>query len=216
MNNKHMKKEVLSIRKALKVTSIVILILAVLISLGAIAYVKIFENLEEKKASQEPNLLGTQVYSVIQVMEDNKLSTLPVVEVNMPEKMGNYNILGEIEIPKIDVKMYVLDTTTDDSLNLSVTKFWGDGIHEAGNFSIIGHNYRGMFRDLKELVIGDTFTLTDRTGRICTYVVYDIFIVEPDDVSCIEDTLLGQREVTLITCTTGGEKRLILKAKEQK
>ena len=73
-----------------------------------------------------------------------------------------------------------------------------------------------MFRDLKELVIGDTFTLTDRTGRICTYVVYDIFIVEPDDVSCIEDTLLGQREVTLITCTTGGAKRLILKAKEQK
>ena len=149
-------------------------------------------------------------------MEQNKLSTLKVIEVNMPEKKGNYNILGEIEIPKINVKMYILDKTTNDSLNLSVTRFWGNGIHEAGNFSIIGHNYKGMFRDLKELEIGDTFTLVDRTGRICTYVIYDIYIVEPDDVSCIEDTLLGQREVTLITCTTGGEKRLILKAKEQK
>ena len=47
-------------------------------------------------------------------------------------------------------------------------------------------------------------------------MLYDIFIVEPADVSCIENTLIGQREVTLITCTPGGAKRLILKAREQK
>ncbi len=211
-----MKKESLSIGKTLKVILIVTLILTALISIGAIAYAKISEKTEENKVNQVPNIFGKQLDLLFQVMEQNKLSTLKVIEVNMPEKKGNYNILGEIEIPKINVKMYILDKTTNDSLNLSVTRFWGNGIHEAGNFSIIGHNYKGMFRDLKELEIGDTFTLVDRTGRICTYVIYDIYIVEPDDVSCIEDTLLGQREVTLITCTTGGEKRLILKAKEQK
>ena len=211
-----MKKESLSIGKTLKVILIVTVILTALISIGAIAYAKISEKTEENKVNQVPNIFGKQLDLLFQVMEQNKLSTLKVIEVNMPEKKGNYNILGEIEIPKINVKMYILDKTTNDSLNLSVTRFWGNGIHEAGNFSIIGHNYKGMFRDLKELEIGDTFTLVDRTGRICTYVIYDIYIVEPDDVSCIEDTLLGQREVTLITCTTGGEKRLILKAKEQK
>lgn len=211
-----MKKESLSIGKTLKVILIVTLILTALISIGAIAYAKISEKTEENKVNQVPNIFGKQLDLLFQVMEQNKLSTLKFIEVNMPEKKGNYNILGEIEIPKINVKMYILDKTTNDSLNLSVTRFWGNGIHEAGNFSIIGHNYKGMFRDLKELEIGDTFTLVDRTGRICTYVIYDIYIVEPDDVSCIEDTLLGQREVTLITCTTGGEKRLILKAKEQK
>ena len=211
-----MKKESLSIGKTLKVILIVTLILTALISIGAIAYAKISEKTEENKVNQVPNIFGKQLDLLFQVMEQNKLSTLKVIEVNIPKTKGNYNILGEIEIPKINVKMYILDKTTNDSLNLSVTRFWGNGIHEAGNFSIIGHNYKGMFRDLKELEIGDTFTLVDRTGRICTYVIYDIYIVEPDDVSCIEDTLLGQREVTLITCTTGGEKRLILKAKEQK
>ena len=211
-----MKKESLSIGKTLKVILIVTLILTALISIGAIAYAKISEKTEENKVNQVPNIFGKQLDLLFQVMEQNKLSTLKVIEVNIPKTKGNYNILGEIEIPKINVKMYILDKTTNDSLNLSVTRFWGNGIHEAGNFSIIGHNYKGMFRDLKELEIGDTFTLVDRTGRICTYVIYDIYIVEPEDVSCIEDTLLGQREVTLITCTTGGEKRLILKAKEQK
>ncbi len=211
-----MKKEALSIRKVLKVTLLVILILTVLASLVSITYVVYLEYIEEKEINQSPNTLGIQVYSIFQVAAGNQLSTLPIVDVNMPEKIGNYGVLGEIEIPKINIKKYVLDITTDDSLNLSVTKFWGKEIHEAGNFSIIGHNYKGIFKDLKELKVGDTFTLTDRMGRICTYVVYDIFIVEPDDVSCIENTLIGQREVTLITCTTGGAKRLILKAREQK
>ena len=161
------------------------------------------QNLAEQNEIQEP----------IQE-EKNTLPELEVVEVDMPSQIGNYEVLGEIEIPKIKVKKYILDS---ESLSPSeVTKFWGDaGIHGAGNFSIIGHNYKGIFHDLKKLENDDTFTITDTEGRQCTYVIYDSYIVEPDDVSCIEDTLDGQREVTLITCTPGGKKRLILKAKEQ-
>lgn len=150
---------------------------------------------------------------------EKKKTTLLVpldrVEVNMPEKIGQYEILGEIEIPKINVKKYVLDETTDESLRLSLTKFWGPNLHEAGNFSIIGHNYNDLFKRLDELEIGDTFTLTARDGERGTYEVYKSYIVEPDDMDCIEDSLIGQREVTLITCTVGGTQRLIVKAQEK-
>lgn len=211
-----MKDETFSIGKILKIAFIILILLGVLVVAGVIIYVKISEQEEEKRVSKTQAILWKQAIAAFQATAEHKLSTLPIVDVDMPEKIGNYNILGEIEIPKISLKMYILDTTTDESLNLSLTKFWGKNIHDASNFSIIGHNYKGMFKDLKNLEVGDTFTLTDREGRICTYVVYEIFIVEPDDVSCIEDTLKGEREVTLITCTTGGAKRLILKAKEQK
>lgn len=211
-----MKEETFSIGKILKITFIILLLLGVLVAAGVIIYVKISEQEEAKRVSKTQAILWKQTIAVFQATAEHKLSTLPIVDVDMPEKMGNYNIIGEIEISKISLKMYILDITTDESLNLSLTKFWGKNIHDASNFSIIGHNYKGMFKDLKNLEVGDTFTLTDREGRICTYVVYEIFIVEPDDVSCIEDTLKGEREVTLITCTTGGAKRLILKAKEQK
>lgn len=211
-----MKEENFSIGKILKIAFIILLLLGVLAVAGVVIYVKISEQEEEKRVSKAQAILWKQAIAAFQTTAEHKLSTLQIVDVDMPEKIGNYNILGKIEIPKISLKMYILDVTTDESLNLSLTKFWGRNIHDASNFSIIGHNYKGMFKDLKNLEVGDTFTLTDREGRICTYVVYEIFIVEPDDVSCIEDTLKGEREVTLITCTTGGAKRLILKAKEQK
>lgn len=152
------------------------------------------------------------------VQKEKKMIIAPLerVEVNMPEKMGQYEVLGEIEIPKIDVKKYILDETTDESLGLSLTKFWGPNLHEVGNFSIIGHNYNHLFKRLKELEIGDTFTLTARNGEKGTYEVYKSYIVEPDDMDCIEDSLIGQREVTLITCTVGGTQRLIVKAQEKK
>lgn len=146
----------------------------------------------------------------------NTILALPEkVEVNLPEKIGKYEILGEIEIPKINVKKYILDETTDESLRLSLTKFWGPNLHEVGNFSIIGHNYNDLFKRLNELAIGDTFTLTTRNGERRTYEVYKSYIVEPDDMDCIEDSLIGQREVTLITCTVGGTQRLIVKAQEK-
>lgn len=152
-----------------------------------------------------------------QTRENKKTILVPLdrVEVNMPERMEQYEILGEIEIPKINVKKYILDETTDESLGLSLTKFWGANLHEVGNFSIIGHNYNNLFKRLKELEIGDTFTITARNGEKGTYEVYKSYIVEPDDMDCIEDSLIGQREVTLITCTVGGAQRLIVKAQEK-
>lgn len=215
MNSKHMKEEPSKIKKILKVSLMILLLIGVLTAVVVILYVKYIEAEEEKRIIPTVTTIWKQAEVSFLAIQENKLSELQVVEVDMPEKMKSYSILGEIEIPKINLKKYILDHYTDESLDLSVTRFWGNGIHEAGNFSIIGHNYKGMFRDLKELEIGDTFTITDREGRICTYVIYENFIVEPDDVSCIEDTLKGKREVTLITCTTGGAKRLILKAKEQ-
>ena len=198
----------------------VLILFGILTTIGIIIYVKVSEYKEE----QHTNSLKTALNELVEVPstandesnDENKLSELEVVEIDMPEKMGDYEVIGEIEIPKINLKKYILDHYTKESMDLSATRFWGNEINEAGNFSIIGHNYYGHFRDLKDLEVGDTFTLTDKKGRICTYVIYDTFIVEPDDVSCIEDTLIGQREVTLITCTTGGKKRLILKGKEQK
>lgn len=166
-----------------------------------------------KEINSQPEQQESQDF--VEQKEENVLSPLEQVAVDMPEKMGQYEILGEIEIPKIDVKKYILDETTDESLGLSLTKFWGPNLHEVGNFSIIGHNYDQLFKRLKELEKGDIFTLTARNGERGAYEVYKSYIVEPHEMECIEDSLIGQREVTLITCTVGGTQRLIVKAQQK-
>ena len=170
-----------------------------------------------KSSTEEVNSQTEQQESqnFVEQNEENVLFPLAYIAVDMPEKMGRYEILGEIEIPKINVKKYILDETTNESLSLSLTKFWGTNLHEVGNFSIIGHNYNNLFKRLKELERGDTFTLTARNGERGTYEVYKTYIVEPDEMECIEDSLIGKREVTLITCTVGGTQRFIVKAQQQ-
>lgn len=174
--------------------------------------------LTKTKTKQTDNQIEVQESQDNITQKDDKsmLEPLNQVAIDMPDKMGQYEVLGEIEIPKINVKKYILDETTDESLGLSLTKFWGPNLNEVGNFSIIGHNYNNLFKRLKELEKGDTFTLTARNGEKRIYEVYKSYIVEPDDMDCIEDSLIGQREVTLITCTVGGTQRLIVKAQEKK
>lgn len=129
--------------------------------------------------------------------------------INIPSLEINYPVLSHLSEPY----------TTDELLKLSLTKFWGkNGPNEVGNYVIVGHNYRNkkMFGRLSEIKVGDEVEITDLTGRIVKYSVYDRYVVSPEDTSCTSQNTGGKKEITLITCTNYGTQRLIVKAKEVK
>ena len=68
-----------------------------------------------------------------------------------------------IKIPKIELEYPILETTSKETLNLSITKFWGNQINEIGNVSLAGHNNLNgtMFGKTKKLEVGDIIELTD-------------------------------------------------------
>ena len=138
-----------------------------------------------------------------------------VVEEKQMEYKG-HKVVGILKITKINLEYPILDTTTNETLRLSITRFWGSGVNKIGNLSIAGHNnYDGtMFGKTKQLEIGDTLELTDMMGITKIYTIYDKFITDPNDISIIESDKFGTREVTLITCSNGNKERLILKARE--
>lgn len=127
-----------------------------------------------------------------------------------------YQVGAKLEIPKIALETYILQNYSVKALNISVTKFWGTNANEVGNFCIAGHNFqnKNMFHDLKKLNIGDTLFISDNKIGKVKYEIYDIYKVEPDDVSCLSQETNGKKEVTLITCTSDSEKRIIVKARE--
>ena len=71
-----------------------------------------------------------------------------------------------------------------------------------------------MFYKLRNLSLGDEIILTDVYGRTCGYAVYKVDKVLPENLECLEQETGGERELTLITCTIGAQKRLIVKARE--
>ena len=136
---------------------------------------------------------------------------------NMPESIDGHKVVGKLEIPKIELTTYILGYTSKESLNKSVTKLTGPEINNEGNFCITGHNYNNgrMFGKLKQLEIGDKIILTDTYDRSVTYTVNTIDTVTPKEVEVLSQNTLGEREVTLITCTTGALKRIVVRAIEE-
>ena len=135
-----------------------------------------------------------------------------------------YKSVATINIPKIDVNYPILEGVTgsveetDALLKVSPCKFWGPDINEVGNYCIVGHNYRNtrFFSKVPTLSTGDTFTISEPSGRTITYEIYDKYTVEPKNVSCTSQLTRGKKEVTLITCTDNSQYRVIVKAREVK
>lgn len=181
-----------------------LLIIAIIIvaTLVIIKYVNMYNN--------EKNLQAT----VTNINEQLKNRDESISRID--EQIGDYKVVGIIKIPKIDLEYPILEKTNKESLNLSITKFWGNEINEIGNVSLAGHNNLNgtMFGKTKKLEVGDIIELTDIQNVTLKYQIFKKYVIDPNDISCILPEQEGTREVTLITCTNGNKNRLILKARE--
>lgn len=105
--------------------------------------------------------------------------------------------LAVIRIDRVHVEAPVLEGTDNLTLNRGVghiagTAFFG----ENGNIGLAGHR-DGFFRGLKNIRVGDRIDL-EEPGRIETYVVERLEIVDPDNVSVLQPS--GKPALTLVTC----------------
>lgn len=190
---------------------LITIIFSILTCLGIEEYKEkniIKNNYEAQNVSTNINITNEEIVT-------NKYEEVKKEEVSLEYK--GYEITAKLEIPKINLETYVLKTYSNESLNISVVKFWGAKPNTLGNFCIAGHNFKNknMFHDLKDLNVGDNlFIIDNNIGRI-EYEIYNIYKVLPDDVGCLSQETNGEKEVTLITCTNDSSKRIIVKAKEK-
>lgn len=130
-----------------------------------------------------------------------------------PVYMNTLNIagdemMGSVEIPKIDIKIPIYHTTEEDVLNKGAGHLEGSSLPVGGaNTHAVISAHRGLpsaslFTDLDQLKEGDHFLIHVLNETLC-YEVDKISVVKPEDTSAlaVED---GQDLVTLLTCTPYG------------
>ena len=190
-----------------KTIDIAILVLVIIsISIATIIYIKMQEN----------KAVSSELTNIVKTVEILQQETTEEAKQQLEEKtIQGYKIEGIIEIPKIELKYPIINETSDKAMKVSVTKFCGE-INKIGNYCIAGHNNLDgtMFGKLKKLEKGDIIKLTDLYGETVEYIIFDKYIIDPNDVSCTNIIEEGTKEVTLITCTNGNRNRLITKARE--
>ena len=124
-------------------------------------------------------------------------------------------IIGLLKISKISLEEAIREGSTDSVLSSALGHMEGTALPgEEGNCCIAGHrNYTfgKYFNRLNEMEIGDLIELETYDANY-TYEINDIFVVEPTEVSVLDD--IEGENLTLITCTPLfiGSHRLIIRA----
>lgn len=128
---------------------------------------------------------------------------------------NDFNVVGKIEIPKIDLNYPVFDEATISSMRVSVGIIYGPGLNEIGNTVIMGHNYRNgtLFSNNDQLAKGDEIYITDAYGWRLKYTIYNIYITSSSDFDYAVRGTAGNREITLASCTDDSVSRLIIWAR---
>lgn len=154
------------------------------------------------------------------IKEINQIKVDSVENINikdnsrLKEKLGN--VIGKIVIDKLNLNYPILEGSTEENLNISITRFYGSKINNIGNCVLAGHNMKdgSLFGRLSEVSKGDNISLYDSLGNKINYKVFNIIVVNPKELSILSQETKNSRWITLITCTVYGNNRLIVQAKE--
>lgn len=219
-------------QKGKKVFNIIIAITIIaLISVGGYAaYYYISNYIELKEAEKAVDEFENNV--IVVNIEDKNIQEEPT-QTEEPEDQGGtsnsttkrtssgsyyrgYSMIGTIQIPKTKVKIPIVDKATPASMKSAAAVIYGPGLNEVGNTVIAAHNYRNgtYFSNNKKLVVGDKIYITDSSGDKLEYTIYKTYTVDATEFSYATRDTQGKREISLSTCTTDPEQRLVILARE--
>ena len=183
-------------RKTLIWLIILILIIAAVVILVTSKFIKY-------KLQKTENKLLDIAQNVISTNENTKIQT----EIIIKEELElNENVIGILEIPKLNLIAPVKEGTTQEILKYSIGHF-SNSSNWDGNIALASHN-RGnyvahYFENIHELVVGDEIIYKTKFGER-RYVIEVSKQIKSTDWSVISNT--KENRITLITCIKNNPK----------
>lgn len=155
----------------------------------------------ESNKQETISLPGSEEH-VLQDFVEQESVEMSTVEMSTVEIEGN-KYIGYLSIPKLQLDLPVMADWSYPKLKESPCRYVGSV--EEDNLVIMAHNYPHHFGELKELCSGDNVFFTDMNGNIVLYEIMARDVLEP---VALEEVTSGAYDLTLFTCTYGGESRV--------
>lgn len=166
---------------------------------------KILAQMEEKLTAisttvQQQSDLTTVETENLQPDVCNPDMEMPVVTVN------GKDYIGVLRIPVLELELPVISQWSYPDLKTAPCRYRGSAYRN--DLIILAHNYGSHFGGLKNLHFGDSVTFTDADGNVFSYTVVEMEELQPSAVAQMEN---GEWDLTLFTCTTGGQSRFTVR-----
>lgn len=185
------------------------ILLFILIIIAIVIIIMIVKRFDERRKNEEE--IKEVISEVTENIQQDSEKEIPYIEYK------GYQVIGTIQIEKINIEYPILIESTEDTLKKSIARFGNGKVNEIGNLCLAGHNYidGSMFGKIDKLENGDEISILDLHGNKVNYTVFEKFVTNPDDKSVIEPVEENRKEITLITCINGNKDRLIIRANEK-
>ena len=122
--------------------------------------------------------------------------------IEMPgEKVNGHEYIGTLSIPSLGLKVPVQRNWSYENLSVSPCRYSGSAY--ADNLAIIAHTY--LFGKLSSVALVATVTFTDMENNVFRNVVREKNTISPNDANEIAHS---GYDLTLVTCTLSGTKRV--------
>lgn len=114
--------------------------------------------------------------------------------------------IGVLTIPSLELELPVISQWDYDALKVAPCRYSGSLYQN--NLIICAHNFATHFGKLKTLRVGDTAFFTDMEENTVTYKMVERETLEATDMEGMEQ---GDWDMTLFTCTVGGQSRVTVR-----
>lgn len=128
-------------------------------------------------------------------------------EREMPvQTINGRDYIGVLTIPSLELELPVLSQWDYPALKVAPCRYSGSLYQD--NLIICAHNYASHFGKLKNLRVGDTAIFTDMDENVVGFQLAAQETIQPEDLEAME---AGDWDLTLFTCTVGGQSRVTVR-----
>ena len=171
--------------------------------LAAALFLAVYNLWSDVKAGKTADKVLEQLMPEIEEEE----SYIPNSEMDMPEKeIDGQKYIGVLQIPALSLELPIISEWSYPNLKIAPCRYTGSAYQN--NLVIAAHNYSSHFGRLKNLSPGDEVTFTDVDGNVFRYEVAELETLSPFSIEEMTDS---DWDLTLFTCTVGGQSRVTLR-----
>lgn len=122
------------------------------------------------------------------------------------QTINGRDYIGVLTIPSLELELPVLSQWDYPALKVAPCRYSGSLYQD--NLIICAHNYASHFGKIKNLRVGDTAIFTDMDENVVRFQLAAQETIQPEDLEAME---AGDWDLTLFTCTVGGQSRVTVR-----
>ena len=177
-----------------------------LLLIAAALFLSVYNEWESHEARDSARHVIAQLCDALPT-EAAEPTTLSDVRREMPVKTINgRDYIGVLSIPSLELELPVISQWDYPALKVAPCRYSGSLYQD--NLIICAHNYASHFGKLKELQPGDIVLFTDMDEHVVTFQMVERETLNPMDAEGME---AGDWDLTLFTCTIGGQTRVTIR-----